>query len=307
MPAPLVTVLMPVYDAAAYVREAVDSILGQTLGDFELLVVDDGSTDGSGDIVRSYQDPRIRVVRSPENQGVTAALNRGLDLAEGRYVVRMDADDISLPDRLEQQVRFMEEHPEVGVCGGSVHGFNAKREFDPPVPRANTHEPMVCTLPFGTVLLHPTVIFRGELFRGGLRYDPDYPHAEDYELWCRAARLARLAVLPAIVLRYRMHGGSVSSRHRRVQEETSQRIRLREVRAIGVEPTPDDGLLHAALSQSRLPPGRSLDDGRRWFDGLAAANRQSRYLPVEMFERMLASRLARLTRELAAAAAAAGG
>lgn len=301
MPAPLVTVLMPVYNAAAFVREAIDSILGQTLGDFELLVVDDGSTDGSADILRSYDDPRIRVARSPTNEGVTAALNRGLDLAEGRYVLRMDADDVSLPDRLENQVRYMEEHPEVGVCGGSIHGFNATREFEAPIPRAQTHEPMVCTLPFGTVLLHPTVIFRGELFRDGLRYDPDYPHAEDYELWCRAARVTRLAVLPAIVLRYRMHGRSISSRFHRAQLETTQRIRLREVRAIGVEPTPEDAVLHHALSGAKLPPGQTLDDARRWFDALAAANHRSRYLPVEAFDRALASRLARLTRETAAA------
>lgn len=298
---PLVTVLMPAYDAAAFVREAVDSILGQTVGDFELLVVDDGSTDQTLAILRSYRDPRIRIVESPVNQGITAALNRGLELAEGRYVLRMDADDISLPDRIEKQVRYMEEHPEVGVCGGSIHGFNATRDFEAPKPSAQSHEPMACTLPFGTVLLHPTVIFRGELFRSGLRYDPDYPHAEDYELWCRLARITRLAVLPAIVLRYRMHGRSISSRFHRDQLETTRRIRLREVRAIGVEPTSEEAVLHHALSGGKLPPGGSLDDARRWFDTLAAANHQSRYIPVEAFDRALANRLRRLTREAAAA------
>lgn len=297
MAAPLVTVLMPAYNAAPYLREAVDSILGQTLTDFELLVVDDGSTDETVEILNGYRDPRLRVVLSPSNQGVTAALNRGLDLAAGRYIVRMDADDISLPDRLDKQVRYLDEHPEIGVCGGSIHGFNDKREFDPPVPHPQWHEPMACTLPFGTVLLHPTVIFRSELFRDGLRYDPDYPHAEDYELWCRLARITRLAVLPAIVLRYRMHGHSVSSRFHRIQMETTQRIRIREVRAIGVEPTPEDAVLHHAVSGAKLPPGGTLDDARQWFDRLAAANRHSHHLPVEYFERALTSRMARLTRE----------
>lgn len=297
MSAPLVTVLMPAYNASPYLREAVDSILGQTVSDFELLVVDDGSTDDTVEILRSYSDPRIRIESTPTNQGVTAALNRGLDLAAGRYIVRMDADDISLPDRLEQQVRFMEEHPEVGVCGGSIHGFNDKREFNPPIPRPQWHDGMACTLPFGTVLLHPTVIFRSELFHDGLRYDPDYPHAEDYELWCRLAQITRLAVLPAIVLRYRMHGRSVSSRFHHVQMETTRRIRIREVRAIGVEPTPEDAVLHHAVSGAKLPPGGTLDDARRWFDALAAANRQSLHLPVEAFDRAVKARMARLTRE----------
>ncbi len=297
MAAPLVTVLMPAFNASPFLREAVDSILAQTLDDFELLVVDDGSSDDTLAILRSYDDPRMRIEALPSNQGVTAALNHGLDLARGHYIVRMDADDISLPARLEQQVRFLVDNPEVGVCGGSIHGFNDKREFEPPKPRLQRHDGMACTLPFGTVLLHPTVIFRAALFSGGLRYDPDYPHAEDYELWCRLARITRLAVLPEIVLRYRMHGRSVSSRHHRIQMETTRRIRIREVRAIGVEPTPDNEVLHHAVSGAKLPPGATLDDAQRWFERLVAANRESRYIPVEPFERALQGRMARLTRD----------
>lgn len=297
MAAPLVTVLMPAFNASPYLREAVDSILAQTLDDFELLVVDDGSSDDTLAILRGYDDPRIRVEALPVNQGVTEALNRGLDLARGRFIVRMDSDDISLPARLEQQVRFLDENPEVGVCGGSIHGFNDKREFEPAKPRRQRHEGMACTLPFGTVLLHPTVIFRAELFADGLRYDPDYPHAEDYELWCRLARITQLAVLPEIVLRYRMHGRSVSSRFHRIQMETTRRIRIREVRAIGVEPTPEDEVLHHAVAGAKLPPGGTLEQAQRWFERLAAANRESHHLPVEAFERALKSRMARLTRE----------
>jgi glycosyltransferase involved in cell wall biosynthesis len=297
-----ITVLMPVYNARLFVREAIDSILGQTLGDFELLLVNDGSTDGTEDILHGYHDPRIRIVHNPTNQGVAAALNRGLDLAQGRYVVRMDADDQSLPDRLEKQVRFMEQNPEVGVCGGSVQPFGANGDRPAPVPRASTHEPMACGLLFGTVLLHPTVILRGELVVGGLRYDVDYPHAEDYELWCRAAQRTRLAVLPEIVLRYRVHGGSLSSRYRHAQEASAQRIRLREVRALGIEPTPEEAHLHAFLARSKLPPGTaSLDDAKRWLEALAMANRRSRRLPPKPFESMLAARLARVTREMSRA------
>jgi glycosyltransferase involved in cell wall biosynthesis len=295
-----VTVLMPVYNGALFVGEAVESILGQTAGDLELLVVDDGSTDRTAEIVRGYRDPRIRLVESPANQGIVAALNRGLDLAQGKYVVRMDADDVSLPDRVEKQVRYMDQHPEVGVCGGSVQVFDAKGEEPVPVLRERRHEALACRLVFETVLAHPTVILRGELVRGGLRYDAGYPHAEDYELWSRAARLTRLAVLPELVLRYRAHPGTVSSLNHRAQRRSTQRIRLREVRALGIEPTFEEAQLHASLARWKLELGPAYVDAvRRWLEALAAANRRSRRLPEEAFERMLHHRLARVVRNAA--------
>ena len=114
---PKVTVLMPMRNVRAYVGDAVRSILEQTFKDFELLVMDDGSTDGSGDLARSFDDPRIRVISGVSSRGVAAVLNRGLDLAQGEYIVRMDADDVSRPCRVAHQLTFMEAHPSVGICG----------------------------------------------------------------------------------------------------------------------------------------------------------------------------------------------
>src|SRR5271170_5563678 len=116
----LVTVLMPVHNGERYLAEAIESVLGQSAGDLELLIVDDGSTDRSAEICRDYRDPRIRLVQNPTHLGIVASLNRGLDLAAGAYVARMDSDDISLPERLEKQIRLLDENPEVGVCGAGI-------------------------------------------------------------------------------------------------------------------------------------------------------------------------------------------
>jgi glycosyltransferase involved in cell wall biosynthesis len=116
---PKVTVLMSVYNGEEHLREAIDSILNQTYKNFEFLIIDDGSTDGSVNIIRSYLDPRIRLIKNKKNIGITRSLNKGLKLARGEYIARMDDDDIAFPERLEKQVRFLNEHVNVGLVGGS--------------------------------------------------------------------------------------------------------------------------------------------------------------------------------------------
>jgi len=117
MKEPKVTVLMPVYNGEKYLNEAIDSILGQTFKDFKFLIINDGSTDGTADILKSYKDSRIKVTNNEKNIGLTKSLNKGLKMAKSEYIARMDADDISLPTRLQKQVEFMDSHPKVGVCG----------------------------------------------------------------------------------------------------------------------------------------------------------------------------------------------
>jgi glycosyltransferase involved in cell wall biosynthesis len=291
---------MPVYNGAAFLAEAVESILGQSAGDFELLVVDDGSTDRTVEILRGYADPRLQLVQSSTNQGIVTSLNRGLDrVGEGcRYVVRMDADDVSLPDRLEKQVRFMDDHPDVGVCGGGVEGLTESGHAAPggsagDVRRPpSAHEDIVCGQIFGPGFAHPTVILRAELIRRGLRYDVGFRYAQDYELWTRCAQVTRLAAISDVVLRYRAHLTSISHRHHQAQEGCAARVRERQLRALGVEPTAVEGALHASLALGWYQPERwYLDAVRRWLERLAAANRQSRCLPRDRFERMLGKRL----------------
>ena len=200
---PQVSVLMPVYNGALYLREAVDSILNQTFIDFEFIIVDDGSTDETSAILDGYTDPRIVRVTNQNNLGIIEALNRGLAVACGKYVARMDADDISLPERLSQQVQFLEEHPEIGILGtGIIEMDDSKvwRSCRPVYPAVVRWH-----LFFYTCISHPTMMVRRAIYEQLGGYGPTFTHAEDLDFLLRAAFEHKVANLPSHLLRYRRH------------------------------------------------------------------------------------------------------
>ncbi len=282
---PKVTVLMPVYNNELYVYEAVSSILNQTFGDFELLIVDDGSTDASASVIEAFQDPRIRLVRSEMNEGLVAALNKGLALAEGEYIARMDSDDIALPERLEKQVALLDQRADIGLCGTQLKLMNADIWFSHPTEP----EQIRCKLLFNCCINHPTVMFRRELMlANGLWYDAFAKHAEDYELWTRMAQLMRLANLDEPLLLYRMHEEQVTSRYAAENQETADRVLYRQMVAFGIEPTPEQFLVHLLLSRHRLAASPELaSSALSWLDLLQAHNRSCLYYEVLPFEEML--------------------
>jgi hypothetical protein len=272
-----ISVLMPVYNGAAHLADALDSILAQTFRDYELLVVDDGSTDATGAILaeRARIDPRIRVVRNATNIGVIGALNQGIAQARGGYIARMDADDISLPGRLGRQKAFLDAHSNVGVCGAWVHKIGPLGGATERYPTADAD--IRCGLLFRNVLAHPAVTIRRSLFdEFGLGYDPAYPHAEDYALWLRAAEQARLANLPEVLLHYRMHEQQIGSRARAEQEQTSARLRREQIERLGIAPSPEELATHEAIGAARIEPSRIFVAGAEaWLCRLRDANRQA--------------------------------
>ncbi len=297
-PRPKVTVLMPVYNGEGFLLEAVESILAQTFEGFELLVIDDGSVDGSADIVASCPDPRVRLVSNGENLGLIATLNRGIELARGEYIVRMDCDDVSLPERLQRQVEFMEAHPEVGVCGVWY------LEFGDRVRRttrcAPDHDSIRCGTLFNPVVGHPTVILRRDLLlEHGLRYDAEFRHAEDYRLWAEALRYCRFANIPEVLLHYRLHPGQVTSVHAQQQMESAGRVRRALLQELGLDPTPDEFEIHQMLSAltrpvgfpvQHLPVPEQLARIDAWLCKLKRANDVRAVYPEPQFSRMLVER-----------------
>ena len=225
---PSVTVAIPMYNAAPHLRECLDSVLAQTFRDFELLIVDDGSTDDSVDIVRSYADPRIRLLLNRHDY--IGSLNLLLSEARGKYIARMDADDVMVPRRLALQFAYMEAHPDVDLLGGNMVMLGTSDcLYDTSGPcRRVTLQDMLA----GCCLVHPTVMFRTATVRAhGLAYEADYIYAEDYRLWMRMLQLdLQLRNLPDVLVRYRFSDGQISHRHADRQAATSQRIR-REMRA----------------------------------------------------------------------------
>ena len=263
-----VTVLMPVYNAERHLREAVGSILSQTYADFTFLVIDDGSTDGSAAIIRSYSDPRLHLVQNSRNMGLTATLNLGLEMAQGEYIARMDADDVSLPERLAKQVAFLDTHPEVGIVGVWAEAFGEARFRIPHPPDAET---IRAKLLFDSALVHPAVLMRQKFLDAhSLRYLP-LGHFEDYELWQRAVRLFPLANIPEILFRYRVSGGSAFfGASEDAQHEVYAALDRKSLPLLGIDPTPADLALHTYL---RRPGGDRRNDAERWLLRLADANR----------------------------------
>lgn len=267
---------MAAYNAAAYLRAAIESVLRQSFGDFEFIIVDDGSTDATAEIVASYDDRRILVLRNPENLGLIASLNRGLSQARGEFIARMDADDESLAQRFEKQLRFLDEHPDVGLCGTAFDTMGDRSERWPVV-----HEParLKCQLLFDTGISHPTVMFRRELMlRHGLYYDPAYRHAEDYELWARFAEVTEIANVPAVLLKYRLHPQSISHTNRDYQRQLSDGIRRRMLDRLGVSADEREMRIHTTLMRG-APHTLALDvdEAEAWLVRMLRANRGSRY------------------------------
>lgn len=242
---PLVSVLMPVYNAEKYLRESMDSILGQTYTNFEFIIINDGSTDSSADIVRSYNDPRIVFIDNAKNSGLVSVLNYGLRIARGKYIARMDSDDISLPQRFAKQIKFMERHKNVGILGTFFHMFGDGVDRIEKKRRWPKLADMLATSPVG----HPTVMMRKSVMdKYNLRYDARYKHAEDYELWTRAIRYTKIANLKDVLLNYRWSEDNVSCKHEHHQWQCSEIIKQKIRRKIGKT----NELTHVLLDDTQL-------------------------------------------------------
>ena len=204
---PKITVLMPVYNVALYVRAAIESILNQSYTDFELLIINDGSTDTTRDEVLKIQDSRIRFIENEKNIGLANTLNKGIELAKGEYIARMDGDDISVLNRLEKQLRILEDNPEIDICG-TAYEFFGSRNYAVVYPERN--DDIRVGLLFGCCMIIP-MFRRKSILDANLRYNQIYFPAEDYRFWteCMLAGL-KMYNVQEILFKYRMHPTQVS-------------------------------------------------------------------------------------------------
>lgn len=214
---PSVSILMPVYNAEPYLSEAIQSMLNQTYADFELIILDDCSTDRSAEVVQTFSDARIVYHRNEVNSGLANNLNTGLKLATGKYIARMDGDDISLPHRLQTQVDFLESHPDIDLCSCAMQMFGADNQL---WIRDRDPEQVKITMMFYSAVLHASSVFRRDVFeKNNLYYKQETFPAEDYDLWARAAFFCRMVNLPDVMYLYRMHRTQVTSTDPRSAEK----------------------------------------------------------------------------------------
>ncbi len=287
---PQVTVLMPAYNGEKHIAEAIESILSQTLDDFELLIVNDGSTDNSRKIASSYGDHRIRIVDNDENMGIIATLNKGIEASQGAFLARMDADDVSYPTRLEKQVEFMRANPSVGICGSWVKTIG--KPIARVLPKPASHAAIKAGLFFQNQIHHPSAIMRTAwIRRNGLYYDKSFIYLEDWELWQRASHYFPLANIPEVLVKYRLSGTTISSSRHEQQLKTIRRMCQRNQEDLGMQVNHKSIDIHYALSTRSYPSEHnSLTDIEKWLCEVYAANQHSGMYDEQVFSDMLLDR-----------------
>ena len=287
---PEVSVVMAVHDGGPYIRQAVESILAQSFRDFEFLIIDDASKDSGSNFLSGLTDERVRLIAHSHQAGLSRSLNEGIQEAKGKYLARMDHDDISLSDRLQKQVNFLDAHQDVDVLGTWARTLGLAREQTWRYPIVD--EDIRSEFAFNSSLVHSSVMLRtATLERLQLRYDDSTLRAQDYELWTREESQIRFANLGSVLIRYRVHADQVGSRYAVEQQAAAEKIRLREIERLGVKPTTDEFNLHNRISRWEHPEGRAeLLALQRWFLKLRAANQTSQTYSMDAFDRTLERR-----------------
>ena len=294
---PRVTVLMPTYNVAPYVKEAIESVLCQTYTDFELLVVDDASTDDTLEVVRSIFDSRIRIAAFPDNVGLADNLNRGLSMIDTELVARMDGDDIAEPHWLQSEVAVLDAHPEIGICGGSFERFGAVST----VVRLPEHpESIMANMLFECSIIVPT--FRMSLYREhGLRYRSDAFPAEDYRFWADCLRVTKAYNVQETLFHYRMHPSQICTSLKDQQKGKVEEVRRYMLELLGPHLTKEDtdyflkifidgeiaekqDWRHKEAFAERLV---MLNRDKRHFEEKALKNCLHRHLQVQLYNTMI--------------------
>lgn len=273
MKKPKVTVLMSVFNGGKYLRGAIDSILNQTFKDFEFIIIDDGSTDDTSKIIESYKDKRVKFVQNKKNVGLAKSLNKGIRIAKGKYIARMDADDISLTSRLEKQVKFMDNNLDTAVCGTWLKLFGKDKGIWQ-VP--NDFETLKSLLLFYPVIFHPTAfIRRAFLERYHLCYDESFICAQDYDLWVRIAEKAKISNFGEVLLYHRIHADMVGSLYSQAQIKNANRVRFDLLRRLGIFPQQEEFAVHEAISYWRFGLTKEfVNQVEAWLIKLLKANRE---------------------------------
>lgn len=292
--APKVTVFIPVYNRENYIGEAIESILAQTFSDFEILLVDDGSSDRSVDKIHSYTDPRIRLVCNGENLGIPKTRNKGVNLARGQYMAMLDSDDRAFPDRLEKQIAFLDTHPEYAQIGSWCRMMDAQGHVLNKIKRQPTlpddiHAQMLfrCAISNRSIMARTTILQE-------YGYRNDFPRCQDYELHVRLAKTYKLGNIPECLVYGRIHPEQITEQTPGLGDTKKKEIISGQLHELGVTFSQDDLLPHLTLSRMRksnfIPDAEYLKWAREWLERLQQANEHTQYYAEPAFSHALSEK-----------------
>ncbi len=287
MQTPLVSVVLPAFNAEKHLKEAIDSMLSQTYTNFECIIINDGSSDATEQIILAYNDPRIRYIKNEKNIGLIATLNKGIELSTGEFIIRMDADDISLPSRIEKQVAFMQSNSDVGAAGSWYYNFSDKGVSKHKT--SNNTATLQSILFFNSCLCHPSVIIRKQILTThNITYNLLYKHAEDYDFWIQISKVSKLSNVQEYLLKYRTHVGQATNQFNQIQKENAAIIREKYLIASGFTHTEDEFAAHQLISNnSLLTKKEQLAQIERWLSHLIAQNNKSKKIECGSFNSVL--------------------
>ena len=280
----LVSVIVPCYNAELYIENCINSVLGQTYRNLELIIVDDGSTDNTVQIINNFNDNRIKVYRNETNCGITASLNKALALSKGKYIARIDADDMMDPERVSKQVQFLEESKNSQIMLVGSHHYIINKDGilvsfkQYPILDHEIRSLYAFQNPFS----HPTTMMRAHIVKQ-IGYSDQYPHVEDYHLWGQILRQYKAANIPEYLTYYRVHEQNTSKENGKIQWENAASVMHEELDYLGIEPTVEELKFHLALAQGL--GRRYFNDEtkvaklRAWIDKVCASHRATYKLP----------------------------
>ncbi len=272
-----ISVVMPVFNTQIdFLKEAVESILNQSFREFEFIIIDDGTTDGSSQYLGSLSDPRIRIIRNERNLGITQSLNIGFSIAKGKYIARMDSDDISLPCRLQEQYNLMERHPEVIVCGSKTGKIGSDHyNLSGKIKMEDMEEYRIRMLFVNPGPFHPTSFFRHEkLLKHHIQYDENLYYAQDYGMWETISHYGRVCILEDVLLLRREHGGQITKAHRGHQIQCDKMTQRKLLTDLLGHVTDEEMNLHYIHSTGSYPDATITPEVAEWYKRIIKANEQ---------------------------------
>lgn len=290
---PTVSCIMSNYNTdIGMLEESINSILSQTYRDFELIIIDDQSTDDSILTIERLAsiDKRIVVLKNHVNSGLAYSLNKGISISKGKYIARMDTDDISLPDRFQKQVEYLNEHPEVDILGTYAETFGDGNglSFNPFVSINDCK----CHLIFVPCLIHPTVMIRKSfLNEHNLQYNAKYLCSQDFDMWTRCADVGNVSMLRKVLLKYRIHGTQISNKKRELQRRYAIEICERQLQNIDIIPNDNELLYHLVLCGKDELTLQNINGVVSWKNRIIEANAVRGYYNDKALKKILNNRI----------------
>lgn len=255
---------MPVFNCELYIREAIESILKQTFSNFEFLIFDDGSTDNTRNIIESYSDKRIKLIINEHNIGLTASLNKGIEIAKGDYIARMDGDDISLLKRLAKQIEYLEKNQQIGICGTWISTFGFEKKT---IVKYQTNSKILKIQPlFSSPLAHPSIMIRKKFIEKlSLKYDTKYSIAQDYDLWSKCVFYFDIGVVDTVLLKYRTFNPSSRKAYTERQTNETKQIYISILSKLSISPSEEELQIHNNIGfKNRIHSKKELQKCLDW-------------------------------------------